>query len=493
MTELVLRRPPGATLAALVLLTAMVAVSVLAATSDGPIALVILAAVGALALCLSPELAAVIGAALLYGNLTVVARDTSVYQIVAGLSLLVFVLPAAYHLLIRDEPARTDATFAMMVVYLGVLLLCSFRAADMPLALADIQQFALEGLLLYWLILNVIRTPRTLVRVMGAVVAVCAFLAALSAVQAVTGNYDAQFGGLAQRELPDPAAGEVRRARSAADLTVADRAAGPIGDPNRYAQILLVAAPWAFFLRGYARTALGRLASLGGGMLIVLAVALTYSRGAFITVVGLGLVLAAWRYVRVSRLVVVGAVLVMAIAIAAPGYRERVASILGSTALIDENAAARPDGAIRGRATEMLAAVAVFLDYPWLGVGPGQYMPYYSERYQLLDDISFRYLPRPREAHSLVLALMAETGAVGLAVFSVLVGLLLWQLDAARRYWRDGPRSHLAAAMMLSVLAYLGTGVFLHLAYERYLWFLLGVAGATVQVLRQDAHAVVRR
>jgi O-antigen ligase len=136
----------------------------------------------------------------------------------------------------------------------------------------------------------------------------------------------------------------------------------------------------------------------------------------------------------------------------------------------------------------MLAGLAVFLDHPWIGVGPGQYVPSYSQEYQQLDEVSFRSLPRPREAHSLFVAIAAETGAAGLAAFALAVGVPFVALGRARRYWRRwSPRqADLAAALQLSVVGYLATGVFLHLSYERYLWFLLGLAGAALLVLRHD-------
>jgi hypothetical protein len=36
------------------------------------------------------------------------------------------------------------------------------------------------------------------------------------------------------------------------------------------------------------------------------------------------------------------------------------------------------------------------------------------------------------------------------------------------------------------ILSYLGTGVFLHLAYERYYWFMIGLAAAAVGILREE-------
>ena len=49
---------------------------------------------------------------------------------------------------------------------------------------------------------------------------------------------------------------------------------------------------------------------------------------------------------------------------------------------------------------------------------------------------------------------------------------------------RRGVGSALATALLLALSAYLLTGMFLSLAYERYFWLLLGLAGAASFVLR---------
>jgi O-antigen ligase len=181
-------------------------------------------------------------------------------------------------------------------------------------------------------------------------------------------------------------------------------------------------------------------------------------------------------------------VLVAIVGATAPGVLARVGSIGGVGLLGKQDAQVAPDGAIKGRATEMLAALAVFLDHPFLGVGPGQYVPFYSEKYQLLDEVSFRHLPRPREAHNLYFSIGAETGAAGLLVFFLIVGTLFVGLRYARRFWlpRSRRRADLAVAFSLSLVAYLGTGMFLHLSFERYLWFLVATTSAAIHILRQE-------
>jgi O-antigen ligase len=140
----------------------------------------------------------------------------------------------------------------------------------------------------------------------------------------------------------------------------------------------------------------------------------------------------------------------------------------------------------------MLAALAAYTDHAVLGVGPGQYLPYYSVEYQGKPEISIRELAEPRRAHSLYLEIAAETGTIGLLVFLAIPLLLLRDLGRIRRALskRRPDLARLAAAFTLSIVAYLGTGAFLHLSYERYYWFMIGLASAAVGVLGRVAAEV---
>jgi O-antigen ligase len=78
----------------------------------------------------------------------------------------------------------------------------------------------------------------------------------------------------------------------------------------------------------------------------------------------------------------------------------------------------------------------------------------------------------------------AETGIVGLTVFLSIVGWLLCRLWQARRTWSRGrpDLANLAMTFTFSIVAYLGTAVFLQLSYERYYWLLLALASAGLQI-----------
>jgi putative inorganic carbon (hco3(-)) transporter len=178
-------------------------------------------------------------------------------------------------------------------------------------------------------------------------------------------------------------------------------------------------------------------------------------------------------------------------AVLAPGYYERVQTIFNV-----ENLASGPvsseqeevDAPTRGRLTEMLAALHVFMDHPILGVGPDQYIPFYSQEAMLNPEIAFRDIDTTRAAHTLYLQLAAEMGVFGIAVYIIIFINVLYRLLLERRRWiaTQPELSHLITALFCSIVAYLLTGFFLHFNYQRYYWFMLALAGATIQILKVE-------
>ena len=152
----------------------------------------------------------------------------------------------------------------------------------------------------------------------------------------------------------------------------------------------------------------------------------------------------------------------------------------------DEGGLKSADGAIQGRATEMLAAMLVFMDHPIIGVGPGMFR-YEMEEYSKI--VSIRNITTVREAHSLYPGVAAETGALG---FITLMGIFLYtlyRLAKSRNYWLK--RNHIAMANLstgffLAIISYMTTGIFLHMSYIRYLWLILALAFIASQFREAD-------
>ncbi|MCH9007065.1 hypothetical protein IIA29_03510 [candidate division KSB1 bacterium] len=103
-------------------------------------------------------------------------------------------------------------------------------------------------------------------------------------------------------------------------------------------------------------------------------------------------------------------------------------------------------------------------------------------------EIAFKDIKKTRRAHTLYFELMAETGFLGLATFMSIVLYILFRLWLLRqRFRKTRPElANIATAFWMSIVAYLVSAVFLQLAYQRYYWLLLALAGAAIQILSTE-------
>jgi putative inorganic carbon (HCO3(-)) transporter len=420
---------------------------------------------------------------LLYTNLPVVAAQNGLIPgAAAGVVIALLLFAAAHQVVVRRRPLIVDRTMLLAMALLCVFVVSTLNALGYDIALDRIVVFLTEGVAVYFLVRNAIRTRAELRAAMGAMLVAATLLAALTTIQNATGNYDQEFMGLAQRAYGDP------NSRSET-INLEDRARGPVDEPNRFAQVLLMAVPIGFVLARNARRRRNTVVAAACMLLVLGGVLLTYSRGAFVTLVILMLLAVPMRLLRLKGLLITGAVAVLLMAVVVPGYVARIVSIAGVADLLGTGpATVEADGPTRGRTTEMLAALAAYIDHHVIGVGPGQYVTFHSQYYQSLPEISIRDLTEPRRAHNLYLEFAAETGTIGIIVFMAIPLLLLRDLELLRRAAStfSPTRARLAAGFSLVILSYLGTGVFLHLAYERYYWFMIGLTAAAVGILREE-------
>jgi O-antigen ligase len=232
---------------------------------------------------------------------------------------------------------------------------------------------------------------------------------------------------------------------------------------------------------------------------IMFAITLTASRGGALALGAMLVVMVALGFFRPGQLI--GAVAILAAGLALnPSYVQRLTTTSLSGIAAPAGSSVAADTAARGRLTENLAAAQVFADHPLLGVGPGGFPLYYQE-YAGRIGIQVHERQRTgehageapqREAHNIALGLAADLGVVGLGLFVVVIWLAFRGLLRARRRWLSEQRPELAdiaGALVVALAGYLAAGVFLSLAFERYLWLLLALAGATVALSRTPRRA----
>ena len=416
----------------------------------------------------------------LYSNLAVVAkRDHNVPEYTAACFFLLLLIPLFNYVFLHRQRIVLNGVFLVMLGYLALLLVSAGFSRD-PLQSRDrLLGYLVEGLVLYFLVINTVRTPYVLRGALWALITAGALMGTVSLYQEWTGSYDDEIGGLGKVkesviEIEDPA-GPVRRRRLA----------GTIGSKNRFAQVLVVLLPLAVsriwtersrMLRGGA--ALSCIPILSGALL-------TFSRAAGVAIIMTLAAMVLLRTIRVRHAIYAGIAGVGIILLFVPQYVYRFSSVFDVMKLASGNFA-EAGSSVRGRATVNRAAILIFVDHPILGVGPGQTNLYTTE---YGNDGGFRALDGTRRAHNMYLEELADTGLVGFCCFMAIVLITLRQLLVVRREceWNRPEFAHTAAGLALAIVAYLFTGLFLHLSYVRYYWLLLALGAAAVQIFRSEA------
>jgi putative inorganic carbon (hco3(-)) transporter len=439
--------------------------------------LIILALAGPLvAVIARPEGATLCFVLAAYLNLPVLlSKATGIYLFNSAFVLLLLV-PLAAYLLVRRDVLVVTPTLGLIVAYLGVLVISAVAAGASAESAHAVTGLATEGLLLYLLLTNAVRTTGMVRAVIWALLVAGAIMGAVSVFQELTHTYRSTLGGL----------GQVNRVDGAVLDDARPRLAGPVGEKNRYAQVLLVLLPLAMWAGRYeARRAL-RVAALGCGALALCGIVMTYSRGGFVALVVLVIAMLATGLMRARHMIALTVVFAALVTVVMPHYVARLQTLQAADGAVTQSGG-EADGALRGRATENLAALHAFGDHPILGVGPGEFFARESTAYA--NALDLRFLGGRRRAHSLYLEMAADTGVAGLALFLAIAATTMAGLWRLSRFW-DGRRrfaeSALARAFVLSLVAYLTSGLFLQLAYQRYFWLLIAVANAALWALGRE-------
>lgn len=240
----------------------------------------------------------------------------------------------------------------------------------------------------------------------------------------------------------------------------------PLGtNHNLIAEVLVSVIPIGIILAAFVHGRLRRWYVVGTAALALITL-LTFSRNGWLTLAIEGaillVVLARDRGISWRRIA----------SYAAPAAALAVLAI----AVFSTTTVAQSSNLNRLRLTEI--AVAQFRDHPWVGAGVGTFIEAVSrDRWYIAD------FGKPQEAHGLVQKLLAETGALGLLTF-------VWLLIAiVRHIVRVYRRSEVAPAWRLILLALLCSAfgsIIFQLFNTSYfvskLWLPLGLALAATRL-----------
>jgi O-antigen ligase len=255
----------------------------------------------------------------------------------------------------------------------------------------------------------------------------------------------------------------------------AGRGTGIFGNTNDMALHLVTILPISVALLFGSKGVARKLIYGSCAAVMIAAIILSYSRGAFIGML-IALLFIAWKLGRSRRLEIVFAVLSFAgvIVLLAPDkYGSRLLSIFIPS--LD------PEGSADSRRGELFRSIYVALRHPLLGIGMGNYQPEMSNRGLV--------------THNSYTQVAAEIGMAALACYTMFIVTPLRKLAQIARETFDTRRDsrfyYLTLGLQASLIAYLISSVFLSVAYVWYVYYLVGYAVCLTRIYESETGKAV--
>jgi O-antigen ligase len=441
------------------------------AAGSGAAAFTIAALAGATAVAavaLRPEWALVGLIALVTLRLAENARDFYGIPQLTIPAIAVVVLVLVFRRFVWGERPTGLATALGAISLVAIASLVSVINASFPDAsLGPMVELAKSAVVLV-LVIVLINSARDYRLAIWTLIVLGGLIAGLSVFQYLTGSFGRPFFGLAQARIMNIA------------FDVNDyRISGPFGDPNFFGQALVPIFAIALERAWHESRPRLRLVAAVAVVVVPLAIIFTFSRGALVALVVVGVAMLfslrpSWRAIAAGA-----AALAVVIILLPPGYVER------TTALFETNEAAvvSSDPSVDQRTSILIAGLQMFYDYPVAGIGIGNFPDRYLE---YAGEIGLDHTRAAIQPHSFFLEIAAETGLIGLIAWGV-VGAFIIEIfrRARRRLAEAGERElyQMITAYAIGLLGFYTAGLFLHLAFARYMWVLLGVVFAVPKVV----------
>ena len=329
--------------------------------------------------------------------------------------------------------------------------------------------------LIVLVVVVLLKRPPFFRHVIWSLLAAGIFMGTISVFQYFTGTFTNDYGGFAQAEFMNIVGASNNY-----------RLSGPVGDPNFYAQIMLVLVPMALERMLHEQRLVLRIIAGWAAIVSFLTVIFTFSRGAFPGLVVALIILAFLNPPRPVEMVFAIGLGIGLLFFVPQTYFDRILSL---NALIPgQNSPGinvRDDNSFQGRASQVLTAWSMIKEYPLLGVGWNNF----SSRYQEFSkEIGLAPSASARSLHNLYLEVAAETGILGFSAFFMIIWLAVKSILNARKIFLETLQeeyANLTVGLAAGFGGYLIAAFFIHSAYPRQFYLLIGIIFALPLIAKQ--------
>ncbi len=427
-----------------------------------------------MSIIVSPSIGAYVLIVAVFTNISKLLVDMHYPSVIKPL-VGVVAIAIAIHYSYAARPAKggekTVSIQTFLVVFFLATAISFLFAEDQDVAMTNILDLGKDIVIIYCIVFA-LRQTQTWKHAAWLMIITTTLLCLMGLYQIVTHNYTQTFIGMGSVVMQQVLEGS---------SSSSPRIAGPINAPNMWAQVVVAVIPIVIYRIIYEPRRWVKIACIVILGILLFEVLNTYSRGAFLALAVVFLLI--MLSFRVNPLIPIAGVTLMVIVFLAlpPVYRQRF-DTLQSLSPTAQNGIYQ-DNSFRGRASEMLAGLYMFADHPLFGLGAGNYEVNYQAYAQ---KIGLEFRATERQAHSLYIQILSETGLLGgLAFFGIVASLFaaLAKTSKALSYtqFRDTWLPWITSLRM-SLIGYLITALFLHDAYIRYFWIIVALCISAIRI-----------
>ena len=339
-----------------------------------------------------------------------------------------------------------------------ILLFCLAAFLSMPLATSPGEAYStftdvlLKAIVIFIVFVNVVRTENRLKLMIWLAFAVSLYLSFNAVSDYTTGNFREGSAFYNNQRI----GGAIR---------------GLFGNSNDLAMHLVTMVPLAVGF-AFASKGMRKLVYLAFAVAFTAAVVVTFSRGGFLGLF-VALVVMVRKIGRQNKFLSTGALVValLAVLVLAPGgYTGRISTIFNSDADATGSSSQR---------TEILKrSIWVTLRYPLFGVGVGNF--HYKSVHELVT-------------HNAYTEVSSEMGIPALVIYIMLMVYPLRRLREIEKETTDLPEKrklhYCSIGIQASIIAYMVSSFFGAVAYQWYIYYIVGYAVALRRIYYVDQHA----
>ena len=421
--------------------------------------------VGFVAAIVSVEFGLLMLVFITYTRFSDIAVHTYNAPSVAKSFVVILLIAIAIRWIVAHEQPRGLFMPAVVILAYGMVGFTSLLYAPNQDAVVNSLSNFVKDAVIALVVIALLKKPIQFRHVIYTLLIIGVFIGSISVHQYLTGNFESDYGGFAAAEF-----------MNIVEDTDDFRLSGPVGDPNFFAQVMVVLALLGMERLLNEKRPFWKIMAGLTTALSTLTVVFTFSRGATVALVLAGILFFLVFKLKPMQLFVILTLGIVMLLFAPATYYERILTLEDILPSQGGQINVHEDSAIQGRASENLTAWVMIMDRPLLGVGLSNFSTLYQE---YSKSLGLAPSARNRSPHNLYLEVAAETGFIGLVVFLIMVGLAFRSILYARRKFIEAGRedyANMTTGFAIAFVGYLMGAVFVHASYPRYFYLLIGIA-----------------